>query len=381
MFNLAFTSLPIILMGVLDQDVDDKVSLAVPSLYKRGIERKEWTQPKFWMYVADGLYQSILVFWSGYLLFAPANSVTHNGLGVGDISRMGVYVAGSAVMVVNLYVLFNTYRWDWLTLLIQAISSLLFFFWTGVYTSSTASDTFYKGGEEVYGQLTFWVLLLVTIIICLTPRYLAKGAQKVFFPRDVDIVREEVQKGKFDYLKDSDDLFPANPYKAEQIDSSTSSDDMQNGHGRRQRADSEAAIIGAPASRQPSHAHGPSTDTSAAQTAQTAETIHQPPAMAENRLSTDALRHSITATSDARLSMSPRPSLERTRTSFERARRSMDRMRPSFEASDHFTSAAMLTRMASAGSMGGGQPKYNPTRGRGNTIGEAEEGGSPSRGR
>lgn len=48
LFNLAFTSVPVIFMGVLDQDVSDKVSLAVPQLYRRGIERKEWTQPKFW---------------------------------------------------------------------------------------------------------------------------------------------------------------------------------------------------------------------------------------------------------------------------------------------------------------------------------------------
>lgn len=48
LFNLAFTSLPIIFMGVLDQDVSDKVSLAVPQLYRRGIERLEWTQKKFW---------------------------------------------------------------------------------------------------------------------------------------------------------------------------------------------------------------------------------------------------------------------------------------------------------------------------------------------
>lgn len=48
LFNLAFTSLPIIFMGILDQDVSDKVSLAVPQLYRRGIERKEWTQLKFW---------------------------------------------------------------------------------------------------------------------------------------------------------------------------------------------------------------------------------------------------------------------------------------------------------------------------------------------
>jgi phospholipid-translocating ATPase len=46
--NLAFTSLPVILMGILDQDVSDKVSLAVPQLYRRGMERKEWTQSKFW---------------------------------------------------------------------------------------------------------------------------------------------------------------------------------------------------------------------------------------------------------------------------------------------------------------------------------------------
>lgn len=48
MFNLFFTSLPVGLMGVFDQDVSDRVSLAVPQLYRRGIERQEWTQPKFW---------------------------------------------------------------------------------------------------------------------------------------------------------------------------------------------------------------------------------------------------------------------------------------------------------------------------------------------
>lgn len=48
MFNLFFTAFPVGLMGVLDQDVSDKVSLAVPQLYRRGIERLEWTNTKFW---------------------------------------------------------------------------------------------------------------------------------------------------------------------------------------------------------------------------------------------------------------------------------------------------------------------------------------------
>ena len=43
MYNLAFISLPIILIGVLDQDVDNKVLLVVPQLYKRGIKCLKWT--------------------------------------------------------------------------------------------------------------------------------------------------------------------------------------------------------------------------------------------------------------------------------------------------------------------------------------------------
>jgi phospholipid-translocating ATPase len=370
MYNLAFTSLPIILMGVLDQDVDDKVSLANPQLYKRGIERKEWTQPKFWAYMIDGGYQSVLVFWCSYLLFWPANTVTHNGLDVGDVKRLGVFVACCAVVVVNLYVLFNTYRWDWLTLLIQAISILFFFFWTGVWTSSSSSYTvsynFYRAAAECFGQLSFWLLLLVTVIICLLPRFTVKSAQKVFFPREVDIIREQVQQGKFDYLKDCDDLFAPKNNKAQEMDSSSSSASQPGRH----RADSEAAMY-PPSSRIPSHAHGLSSATSTAQTAVTQPQMAENRMSTENRLSVDALRQSVTASSaDNRFSISPRPSIERTRTSFERSRRSMDRMRPSFEQSDHFTSAAMLTRMSSAGSVTGAQHKYHPSRGRGDTIGE-----------
>ncbi|KAG9815854.1 aminophospholipid-translocating P4-type ATPase, partial [Aureobasidium melanogenum] len=97
LYNLAFTSLPVILMGILDQDVDDKVSLAVPQLYRRGIERKEWTQIKFWTYMVDGFYQSLICFFLPYLLFQPANFNTESGRNVNDYQRIGVYIANSIV--------------------------------------------------------------------------------------------------------------------------------------------------------------------------------------------------------------------------------------------------------------------------------------------
>lgn len=63
-YNLAFTSLPVIFLGILDQDVNDTISLVVPQLYRVGILRKEWNQRKFLWYMLDGLYQSIICFFS-----------------------------------------------------------------------------------------------------------------------------------------------------------------------------------------------------------------------------------------------------------------------------------------------------------------------------
>ncbi|PLN81677.1 phospholipid-translocating P-type ATPase [Aspergillus taichungensis] len=206
--NVAFTSLPVIFLGIFDQDVDDKVSLAVPQLYMRGIERKEWSQLKFWMYMLDGVYQSVICFFMPYLLYSPSTFVRENGLNINDRTRMGVLVASSAVIASNTYIMLNSFRWDWLTMLINIISSLLIFLWTGIYSSVPASAQFYKAGSEVYGALSFWVVLLLTVTICLLPRFTVKAFQKVFFPLDVDIVREQITQGKFKYLDQYDAYVP-----------------------------------------------------------------------------------------------------------------------------------------------------------------------------
>lgn len=166
------------------------------------------------LYMFDGFYQSLMCFFMPYLLYAPGNFQTANGLGIDDRSRMGILVASAAVISSNTYILLNTYRWDWLTVLINAISSLLIFFWTGIYSSSPASLQFYEAAQEVYGSLSFWAVLLVTVVLCLLPRFVVKSAQKVFFPQDVDIIREQVTMGRFKYL----DHFEAYvPPKAEAI--------------------------------------------------------------------------------------------------------------------------------------------------------------------
>lgn len=278
--------------------------------------------------MADGLYQSIICYFMPYMLYQAANFATETGQDISDRSRMGVLVATCAVLASNIYIMMNTYRWDWFTCLINAISSLLIFFWTGIYSSFTSSGQFYKSAAEVYGALSFWVVLLVTVMISLLPRFAYNSFQKVFFPLDVDIIREQVTLGKFKHLEKFEDYVP--PKAAETAttsdQSATSSELAKPIQPMVTTQDS-----GIPDDERPfyppsvsvaHHANG-----------------HNP------RSQNGSNGTNYTASLD----QYPRPqSVDYVRRSHDRTRHSFERARQSFEASSDFTSAAMLHRMESS---------------------------------
>ena len=276
--------------------------------------------------MGDGIYQSVMVFFMGYLLFAPATPVSETGRGVEDTERMGVYIACATIAVVNLYILLNTYRWDWLMSLVVAISILLIWAWTGIYSSFQSSFQFYKAGSEVYGTLNFWALTLLIIVVCLLPRFSVKFFQKYYQPLDVDIIREQVTQGKFDHLDQYEAYIPP---KA--TISATSSDPPTKPPHYQPSAVQKPESI--PDSQRPIYA--PS---------ETATSTTRNPRSQNGSDGTDQTKHSA----DLPHPPNRRPSLERVRSSFDRSRQSMDRLRPSFEGSQDFTSAALLTRIESS---------------------------------
>ena len=146
--------------------------------------------------MVDGLYQSVILFFMTYLLFDQANFVTGNGLNIDDRERFGVYIAPAAIIAINVYILLNTYRWDWLMVLLVTISILLVWFWTGVYSAFKSSEYFYKAAAEAFGQATFWAVTAISVILSLLPRFCIKAVQKIYFPYDVDVVREQVPTGE-----------------------------------------------------------------------------------------------------------------------------------------------------------------------------------------
>ena len=279
--------------------------------------------------MADGIYQSVICFYMAYLVFRPANFVTFSGLSIDDRSRIGVYVASATIAVVNLYILLNTYRWDWLMVFLVSLSILLIWFWTGIYTAFSSSQWFYKAAPQVYGQLTFWAQTVLTVMICLLPRFAIKTFQKLYVPYDVDVIREQIHQGKFDYLEQYEAYVPPKT-----ISSPSASDFSQPVKPGQRRStivpDDERPI------------YPPSVTATG--------TTHNP----RSQNGSDGTNFSGPRQS---LEQPTRPSLDRPRPSYDRIRNSMDRIRPSYEASNDFTSAALLTRMESSHS-----PVQSPTR-------------------
>lgn len=206
-YNLAFTSLPVIFLGILDQDVSDKVSLLVPQLYRTGILRSEWTMQKFWWYTIDAFYQSIISFFYPYWVYYKNGFVIHNGLGLDHRYLIGALVSTIAIFACNFYILMNQYRWDWLSVLLIAISNLLVFAWTGVWSSAVYSAEFYKSAARLYGATSFWACLVVGVVICLIPRFIYNVIRDNLHPRDVTIIRERIQMG-WDPAQDYGDGIP-----------------------------------------------------------------------------------------------------------------------------------------------------------------------------
>ena len=211
-YNLAFTSLPVIFLGILDQDVSDTVSLVVPELYRAGILGLEWKQTKFLWYMFDGLYQSCISFFFPSEVYRRSLIVTRNGLGLDHRYEVGIMVASIAVLSCNLYILLHQYRWDWFSALWIVLSCLFLFFWTGVWSSSLLSKDLFKAGSRIYQSPSFWCVLFIGIFYCLVPRFTYDCLRKFFYPTDVEIVREMWARGDFDhYPPGYDPTDPARP--------------------------------------------------------------------------------------------------------------------------------------------------------------------------
>ncbi|KAG8680208.1 hypothetical protein FRC09_018409 [Ceratobasidium sp. 395] len=189
LYNTVFTSLPVIVLGAFDQDINAKASLAFPQLYKRGILGLEYTQTKFWAYMFDGLYQSVVVYFIPYFIWTNPPALSWNGKGIDSLADFGTTVSVAAIFSANLYVGINTRYWTILTWIVTLGSMAVLLIWIAVYSQFESVD-FNDEITILFSTMAFWGAVVLSICVAITPRYLVKFFTQAYMPLDKDIIRE-----------------------------------------------------------------------------------------------------------------------------------------------------------------------------------------------
>ncbi|KAG9123661.1 hypothetical protein FRC07_014357 [Ceratobasidium sp. 392] len=186
LYNTAHNSLP---SAAFDQDINAKASLAFPQLYKRGILGLEYTQPKFWAYMFDGLYQSVVVYFIPYFIWTNPPAVSWSGKGIDSLADFGTTVSVAAIFSANIYVGINTRYWTVLTWIVTLGSMAVLLIWIAVYSQFESVD-FNDEISILFSTMSFWGAVVLSISVAITPRFLVKFFTQAYMPLDKDIIRE-----------------------------------------------------------------------------------------------------------------------------------------------------------------------------------------------
>nr|CAD7396169.1 unnamed protein product [Timema poppensis] len=227
LYNLLFTSLPPIAIGVYDQDVPEEILLARPSLYRQGRLGSVYKPHSFWITVADALYQSIVIF------FISEAAYHDTDVGIWDF---GTTVTTSCMFVMLFHVAIETRSWRgtnvmWLLggdakhlwrlvfgyKLVYALarfqcrwilrsgaiiaqctiihilsilaSIVAFYIFTIVYNTVCLEclglPNNYQVIQQTMGSLVYWLVVGLSVPMALLPRFVWRCVETCLFPRDV----------------------------------------------------------------------------------------------------------------------------------------------------------------------------------------------------
>ncbi|XP_014748319.1 PREDICTED: phospholipid-transporting ATPase ID isoform X5 [Sturnus vulgaris] len=173
LYNIVYTSLPVLAMGVFDQDVPEQRSMEYPKLYEPGQLNLLFNKREFFICIAQGIYTSILMFFIPYGVFADATR--DDGAQLADYQSFAVTVATSLVIVVSVQIGLDTGFWTainhffiWGSL--AAYFAILFTMHSdGLFLMFPNQFRFVGNAQNTLAQPTVWLTIALTTVVCIVP--------------------------------------------------------------------------------------------------------------------------------------------------------------------------------------------------------------------
>ncbi|KAG5017302.1 hypothetical protein JHK85_023438 [Glycine max] len=164
LYNVIFTALPVIIVGLFDKDVSSSLSKKYPQLYMEGIRNVffKWKVVAIWAFFS--VYQSLIFFYFVSSTNLSAKNSAGKIFGLWDVSTMAFTCV---VITVNLRLLMI-----WISTPYDRQENIYFVIYV-------LMSTFY-----------FYVMLFLVPVAALFCDFVYQGVQRWFFPYDYQIIQE-----------------------------------------------------------------------------------------------------------------------------------------------------------------------------------------------
>ena len=193
MYNLFLTSIPIIVLATLDQEVTAAYALFYPEIYRSGQRNTSGRLRVFLYWFVTALWQSVVMFYLTY--YANADGPVGDGQMMGrDMFALVCFT--ELVLVVHIQLALYQSRWTWFSGLLYFFSATLWFWLGPAYCARTftadlhLSPMLYWAMMRLLGEPLLWLIIIVTVVICAVPPLLVRHWNRMYLPSPKVIVQE-----------------------------------------------------------------------------------------------------------------------------------------------------------------------------------------------
>ncbi|XP_076426679.1 putative phospholipid-transporting ATPase IM isoform X2 [Peromyscus maniculatus bairdii] len=193
LFNIVYTSLPVLAMGIFDQDVNDQISMDCPQLYEPGQLNLLFNKRRFFICVAHGIYTSLALFFIPYGSFY--NVAGEDGQHIADYQSFAVTMATSLVIVVSVQIALDTSYWTvvnhvfiWGSVATY-FSILLAMHSNGVFRIFPHQFPFVGNAVCSLSQKFVWLVILLIAVASVMPVVTFRFLKMCFYPSLSDQIR------------------------------------------------------------------------------------------------------------------------------------------------------------------------------------------------
>ncbi|PKS07259.1 hypothetical protein jhhlp_005861 [Lomentospora prolificans] len=221
-FNGVFTSIPVIILGIIDQDLSAKTLLAFPELYNFGQRCKGFNYKNFIVWAVLGALESCLLF---YMVWAVYRKMLFT-------SDTSLFAMGNASFTVG--VIFINVKLLVLEMHTKNIITFagLFLSITGWFMWNLLLGAIYPDGLQIYQvpnafmhnfghTLTWWAIVLLVLLSLIVVELVVSAVRRVYWPGDWDIMQRVEKDGKVEEMRREIDAEMGDPDSIEVLGSNS----------------------------------------------------------------------------------------------------------------------------------------------------------------